>query len=295
MEYPTLITTGGGRLENLFARATEALTLHELGHQWFYGMVASNEHDSPVLDEGLASFAEATLMDDWFGNASGGQLGPLSIHQGAARRIWSSEGGRKTPLAQPAPDFPDFAAIGASVYARTTTLTQSLKASEPLLHPGAATENPFDAMLARYARDYRFRHPTVADLLRVVEAELGANAAVNLRRALYDKATVDFEFAQLSSESTPSGYRTQATVKRHGELEIPVVVRFFDDRGTAIDRVWLANEAETVLELQSEHAIVSAVIDPEIRVPLDDDLLNNSINQAQNPPFRALLNSVYYN
>jgi hypothetical protein len=126
----------------------------------------------------------------------------------------------------------------------------------------------------------------------VVEAELGANAAVNLRRALYDKATVDFEFAQLSSESTPSGYRTQATVKRHGELEIPVVVRFFDDRGTAIDRVWLANEAETVLELQSEHAIVSAVIDPEIRVPLDDDLLNNSINQAQNPPFRALLASA---
>ncbi len=45
MEYPTLITTGAStRFRALGMRTIESLTLHELAHQWFYGMLASDEH-----------------------------------------------------------------------------------------------------------------------------------------------------------------------------------------------------------------------------------------------------------
>src|SRR5262249_55780240 len=58
MEYPTLITTGGPfYLPYTGAHGIELLTLHELGHQWFYGLVATDEHAWPFLDEGVNSYA----------------------------------------------------------------------------------------------------------------------------------------------------------------------------------------------------------------------------------------------
>jgi aminopeptidase N len=43
MEYPTLITTGGPWYSPPFVHDIEAVTLHELGHQYFYGLVATDE------------------------------------------------------------------------------------------------------------------------------------------------------------------------------------------------------------------------------------------------------------
>lgn len=51
IEYPMHVMQGpgtGGRT-----------TSHEVAHMWFFGLVAGNQGRDPVLDEGLASFAEA--------------------------------------------------------------------------------------------------------------------------------------------------------------------------------------------------------------------------------------------
>ena len=61
MEYPQLvmISLAGDRpLE--WAKSVNA---HEIGHQWFYGIIGNNEYDEPWLDESFASFA-AALYDD---------------------------------------------------------------------------------------------------------------------------------------------------------------------------------------------------------------------------------------
>ena len=55
MEYPTLITTGGPWWTPPGVLAPEIVTVHELGHQWFYGLVATNESAWPFLDEGINS------------------------------------------------------------------------------------------------------------------------------------------------------------------------------------------------------------------------------------------------
>ena len=64
MEYPTLITTGGPWYSTFGgAHFIDVVTTHELGHQWFYGLVASNEHAEPFLDEGFNSYAEAEALE----------------------------------------------------------------------------------------------------------------------------------------------------------------------------------------------------------------------------------------
>ena len=37
-------------------------TPHEIGHQWFYGLVGDDQGRDPWLDEGLASWAEARFL-----------------------------------------------------------------------------------------------------------------------------------------------------------------------------------------------------------------------------------------
>ena len=66
MEYPTFIT-GGSPSEYLHwplekVREVELVTIHEFGHQYWYGMVGSNEFEESWLDEGLNTDSEFRTM-----------------------------------------------------------------------------------------------------------------------------------------------------------------------------------------------------------------------------------------
>ena len=65
MEYPTLITTGNASYTPSGVYLPELVTIHEFGHQYFYGLLASHETHWPFLDEGLNSYAEAESMAAW--------------------------------------------------------------------------------------------------------------------------------------------------------------------------------------------------------------------------------------
>ena len=54
IEYPMVVSAGSGS----YGRSTP----HEVGHQWFYGLVGNDQARDPWLDEGLASWAEARAM-----------------------------------------------------------------------------------------------------------------------------------------------------------------------------------------------------------------------------------------
>jgi hypothetical protein len=53
MEYPmiTLITSPNAKEEEM-----DAVITHEVGHNWFYGILGSNERDHPWMDEGLNTY-----------------------------------------------------------------------------------------------------------------------------------------------------------------------------------------------------------------------------------------------
>lgn len=57
MEYPQLvmISLPGPRSQNW----VKSVTAHEIGHQWFYGIIGDNEYDEPWLDESFAAFSAA--------------------------------------------------------------------------------------------------------------------------------------------------------------------------------------------------------------------------------------------
>ena len=64
MEYPMLFTAGSRWLAPARVPQPEAVTIHEAGHQFWYGIVGSNEFEHAWMDEGLNTFSTARAMDE---------------------------------------------------------------------------------------------------------------------------------------------------------------------------------------------------------------------------------------
>ncbi|HOZ30988.1 MAG TPA: M1 family aminopeptidase, partial [Bacteroidales bacterium] len=61
MEYPNITVVTGSSPSSL-----ENVIIHEVAHNWFYGMLASNERDESWIDEGFTSFYESEYYDKYY-------------------------------------------------------------------------------------------------------------------------------------------------------------------------------------------------------------------------------------
>ncbi len=66
MEYPTLFTVGGKWLSAPNTLSFEFTLIHEFGHQYFQGMLASNEFEEAWLDEGVNTYTNILLMTEMY-------------------------------------------------------------------------------------------------------------------------------------------------------------------------------------------------------------------------------------
>ncbi|HEV3142005.1 MAG TPA: M1 family metallopeptidase, partial [Vicinamibacterales bacterium] len=62
MEYPTLFTAGTRWLAPRLVARPEGVTVHEAGHQFWYGIVGNNEFEDAWMDEGLNQFSTARAL-----------------------------------------------------------------------------------------------------------------------------------------------------------------------------------------------------------------------------------------
>jgi hypothetical protein len=277
MEYPTLIATGGPWYAPLGTRAIEAVTVHELAHQWFYGLIASNEQALPVLDEGLASYADGRLMRELYGAGSALDLAGVTISVDALRRAHAAAHVHDDVVVQPAPAFSSFASIGALVYSKTAVTLDTIAA--------AYGQERLDRALARYARQQRYRHPTFTDLRQAVEREVGPDAARALELALVDRGWIDLvataprcapdRSATSAEAAAPDAQVCRAVVYRHGSLRFPVDLELGFDDGTRSRERWDGEAPWTAVERRGPPRLVSVHVDPDRRIALDAQRLND--------------------
>jgi hypothetical protein len=309
MEYPTLITTGGPWYVGLFGvRSVEGVTVHELGHQWFYGLVATNEQAWPFLDEGVNSYVEGVALGERHGNGSGLAWPGLEVSEPAVQRAFAAELGRSERIAQSARDFSGFTSIAALVYGRTATVLHTLS--------NVYGAEKMERALGRYSRHYRFRHPGPEHFLAAVQEVMGDDARRTLERALFERASVDFELRSVESApmTEPAGvfehdagrevvkssierahrWRSRVVVHRRGELELPVEIELVDADGVRQRRHWDGRSTHIALEHEGPSPLETAVVDPDARITLDDDLLNNAARRGDSETPRAGERALYF-
>ncbi len=62
MEYPTLFTAGTRLFTDEDMHQPEGVTVHECGHQFWYGLVGNNEFEAAWLDEGFNTYTDSEVL-----------------------------------------------------------------------------------------------------------------------------------------------------------------------------------------------------------------------------------------
>jgi hypothetical protein len=160
MEYPmiTLITSPNAEEPEL-----DAVITHEVGHNWFYGILASNERDHAWMDEGINTYfqfryeAEKYKANTIFGNAI-----PEDIKQKSVEEFQGiiytqlSQLPMEEPIETPSASFKDKDTYGIVIYLKTAVwmyITEIAVGKENL-----------DKVMKGYFAAWKFRHPYPEDL-----------------------------------------------------------------------------------------------------------------------------------
>jgi hypothetical protein len=265
MEYPTLICTGGDQVSpRLGMRNVEGVTTHELAHQWFYGLMASDEHRHAFLDEGLTTFATARSMGRRYQTGSGFDGFGLSVSHWAYHRSAGAQAWQIGRLDLPTEGFATGSDYGVSVYPKTAVLMETLRR--------VYGDEAFDAAMTRYTTDFRYGHPGPDDLVDAFRRGAGEDAAAQLSEGIAG-GFVDYAVARL--ERGEPDTKARVILRRRGDLTFPVEITLREADGTEVQRQWDGRGRTHVLVHEGQSPLVSASIDPGLRVLMDRDLSNN--------------------
>ena len=172
MEYPTLVTTAG---DSVYARPgilfPEYVTVHEVGHNWFQGILASNEAEEGWLDEGVNEWADAVVMARLYGErTSAVDWMGFSAEIFRIRRAVDGDPSRvPNPIATAAWAFADFDAYASATYGKTMLALRTLE--------NVVGRERFQAAMQAYAHRWAFAHPTGDDLFATLRDELREDLA----------------------------------------------------------------------------------------------------------------------
>ena len=248
------------------------MTVHELGHQWFYGLVATDEHGWPFLDEGVNSYAEVDAMEARDpGHARRSAPSASRVGIAAVNRVGAADAEHDAPRSPSRPPTSlsgrDY---GALVYERTATILDTL-AQRLRQGRGAPRRRALRAPLPLPAPG------PGRSSSRPCARSSATTPPSSSAPALFDRATVDYAVGdRLLQGRRGDGYSGSVLVRRRGALRFPVDVDLVEESG-AVQRVrWDAAEGAARLPFHGKSKLVGAVIDPEHRVLLDDDLANNA-------------------
>jgi len=171
MEYETFFTTIGAVGQPLIS-LVRFVTIHEFGHGYFMGILATNEFEEPFLDEGLNQLWNAKQLEgETTQFAAPGLLGQLGLRT-PKLSYWDLER-RGTQHFQADP-------IAGSSWMRYSTSSYGLVYHRTALafHDLEKRIGPkvIEEGFREYYRRWRFRHPSTADLEKALEDTAGQQA-----------------------------------------------------------------------------------------------------------------------
>ncbi len=284
MEYPTLVTVETMKGVDQCTKFPEVVTVHEFGHNYWYGMVATNEFEEGWMDEGINQYYEQRIMDSLYGSST-------SAIEAWGINVGDTEFGRFSYTTM---DNPSIAPISTPTWKlprhEGSTLTYFKTATVMQTLDGLLGRPVMDSIMKVYFERWKFRHPCERDFVAVVN-EL-APALTNRRygpdmnwffsQTLDGTGICDYEVTSLfsypsgASDSAGQEFSTRVLVSRLGEVSLPVTVEVVFADGTRMRDHWDGVSRYKRFTFTGRSQAISAQIDPDHIIALDLNVLNNS-------------------
>src|SRR6266851_4484335 len=192
MEYPTFITGDSSWFMPEGLHLPELVVEHEFGHQYWYGMVATNEFEDAWLDEGINSYSEVKVLDSILGkNTSMINLAGATLGEREGQRLGYISVADRDPIAQKAYDYYGFDSYGGITYGKTASVLLTLES--------IIGEDTMQKAMHVYFMKYRFTHPAKEDFLKTIEEVSGRDLKWYFSQAIYGSQVMDYKVMKIES------------------------------------------------------------------------------------------------
>ncbi|MEP6648097.1 MAG: M1 family metallopeptidase [Saprospiraceae bacterium] len=207
MEYPmaTLIT-GHRSLLSLVG-----VSVHEMMHSWYQGVLGFNESLYYWMDEGFTSYAETRIKE--FLISKGlipGELEEFPFDKSISAYKSLVEDGIEEPLSTHADHFNYNSAYSVAAYTKGQLFLNQL---EYVIGKPA-----FDQGLLNFFETWKFKHPDAADFIRVMEKSSDIELDWYKEYMVYTTKTVDYAIDTVFNKSD----HAQILLTRIGLMPMPV-------------------------------------------------------------------------
>ncbi len=317
MEYPTFFTAVSRSDPNTPKDvALWEVTAHEFGHNYWMGLVASNEFEEAWMDEGINSYGTAKVLDAehvrWnLGNLLAEPfrtlLAPLARTdlsswdevRAAVKLRYDS------PIVREAWKYRTNSDYGLNSYDRTQLALRQLE-----LTLGSET---FAKVMRTYVQRWAFKHPGTADFFAVAREVSGQDLSGFEQQFFHGTVGLDLAVADISCKSeagtvagafddakgTPvtqawkepasedtAPVRCEVMVERRAPVELPTTVRVTFEDGTVVDEAWDGKDTwkrYSYLRTGKNGRVREARVDPGAVNVLDAAPMNDARSRRATP------------
>jgi hypothetical protein len=286
MEYPTLITSGSSPFEPFGIRMLENVAVHEFGHQYFYGLLASNEFEESWLDEGFTSWFTRKALRRGYHSLFGTRRFQIGTDTGEWFGYWSSPS--LDPLTRKGFEMADEGSYFRSSYAKPTLVLDQLEAmlGRPLM----------DRVMTAYTQEMAFKHPTRQDFRRIAERVSGRDLGQFWRDFIEGTEVLDIVIERVNQtavrtggwvegpkgmvfvppQQVAPGTTSSITLRRKGGISVPITVWVRLENHREHRLLWDAKDRWVTFDDPAlfDAPIQSAILDPDGNYPILKDRLH---------------------
>lgn len=231
MEYPNVTVIGNSGN----AKQLEVVIVHEVGHNWFYGQLGSNERVHGWMDEGMNTLNEVrymqtkypdnTEMSDMVLNGSF-HFNDLDHHDMSDFSYRLLAGlGEDQPIETHSAKFTPIN-YGIVMYQKTGLVFYYLK--------DYLGDDLFDKCMREYYRRWEFKHPTPADMRKALEETSGKDLGWLFDDLINTTDHIDYKLVSVKQKDG----NTTVKIKNKGQVNGPVEVAAWKD-GKVVQTAWL--------------------------------------------------------
>lgn len=260
MEYPNITVIGNSGT----ALQLEMVIMHEVGHNWFYGVLGFNEREFPWMDEGINSFSEARYMRTKYkGEDRISKLLPGTF----AAKLFDLESfpyktyhqfmyllSARRNLDQAASlSSEEFTAInyGAIVYSKVSRIFDHLY--------GFLGEEKFDSIMRAFFEEWKFKHPSPEDIRMAFEKGSGENLAWLFDDLLTTTKKLDYKLLKKEGK--------QLKVKNTGQIIAPFSVSGIKGDSIRFTKWYPGFEGKKIISLPDDERFDFLALDYEMYMP----------------------------
>lgn len=256
MEYPMVTVIGLAG----YASGLDNVITHEVGHNWFYGILGSNERDHPWMDEGWNSYMDSRYMSTYYKYNTKTEY--LAYLYEAKKHEEQAIESRSQDLSSM-----NYYICGYGKPTMSFRYLQEYLGAEEL-----------DRILKRYFETWKFKHPSPADLRATFKAESTKDLDWFFDHVI--NSTQHIDYASTGHSCCNKHNKASITIENKGQIPAPISLSALDAENKVLEKIWiepLALGADTTIEMTSENA-VAYKIDAEEEMPE----INRNNNEIRN-------------